>query len=63
MTSGSCNIEQGRWRFCCKYRFPHISTNTARITLLEYALESSNMYLSNGTKTAKIGAGKPLAQP
>ena len=60
MTNRSCDIEQGRWRFCCKYRFPHISTNTARITTLKYAPESPKMDLSNGTKTAKIGAGKPL---
>ena len=60
MTSGSCDIEQERWRFCCKYCFPHISTNTARITTQNYASESPNMHLPNGTKTAKIGAGDPL---
>ena len=47
----------------CENEIHHISTNTARITLLEYALESYNMYLSNGTKTANIGAGEPLVQP
>ena len=47
MTNRSCDIEQGRWRFSCKYRFPHISANTARITMLKYALESPNIDLSN----------------
>ena len=63
MTSRSCDIEQGRWRFSCKYRFPHISANTAHITMLKYAPESPSIDLSNGTQTAKIGAGDPLLQP
>ena len=63
MTSGSCDIEQGRWRFSCKYRFPHISANTARITMLKYAPEGPNIDLSNDAQTAKIDAGDPPVQP
>ena len=47
----------------CENKIHHISINTARITSLEYAPESPNICLSNGTNTATIGAGEPLVQP